>query len=105
VLKNIVSWTDSTSLRVRGRMQLPQLSPSSVTLVTQAQTCTKAAQAMDVRLDSVAPNRVMYVFKLGNTRFAVREVVATPPGATFDSRSPGTWFFTNKWEFLSRGTY
>jgi hypothetical protein len=75
-------------------MQLPQMSASSVTLVTQAQTCTKAAQAMDAAQGTSVANRVMYVFKLGNTRFAVR-----------DANGPGTWYFTNKWVFLSRGTF
>ena len=45
-LGRIVSWTDSTSVRVRTALQLPQLSASAVTLVTQAQTCSKAAQAL-----------------------------------------------------------
>lgn len=104
-LGRVVSWTDSTSVRVRTALQLPQLSASAVTLVTQAQTCSKAAGALDAVQDTVNTNRVMYVFKLGNTRFAVKEVLAGTSGVMLDSSDPGTWFFTNKWQFLSRSTY
>jgi len=101
IIERIVSLTDSTSTVVRTALQLPQMSTSSVSLVTQSQTCSKAAAALDAAQGSVNPNRTMYVFKLGNTRYAVLEVAGSSDfggaGANF------VWYFTNKWAFLSSG--
>ena len=102
IIEGIVSLTDSTSTVVRTALNLPLLSASNVSLVTQSQTCGKAASALDAAQNSTNPNRTMYVFKLGTTRYAVFEVA----GSSSDFSGPGAnfiWYFTNKWDYLSSG--
>jgi hypothetical protein len=102
-LGEIVSLTDSTSVRLRSALQVPQMSASSVSLVTQAQTCSKAAAGLDVAQDTVISNRTMYVFKLGTTRFAVYEVNTEAPSSNAQFDRSEVYYFTNKWAFLSVG--
>ena len=78
---------------------------SDVSLVTEAQICSKAAVGLDTLQDSVNASRVMYVFKLGDTRFGVFEVVKRTPSANFDTSGEPIWYFTNKWVFLSAGLF
>ena len=100
IIVSIVSGTDSTSGGLRAALQLPQLSASSVSVATQAQTCSKAAQALDVAQDTTIADRTMYVFKLGNSRYGVFSVVGEA------TTSPGViYYFTNKWDFLSIGQF
>jgi len=103
VLKRIVSSTDAASVSLRAALQLPQMSQSDVSLVTQSQTCGKAAVGLDGAQGSANPNRIMYVFKLGNTRYGVFEVVARTPAAGIDNTGDPIWYFTSKWAFLSSG--
>jgi D-alanyl-D-alanine carboxypeptidase len=98
IIEGIVSLTDSTSTVVRTALNLPLISASNVSLVTQSQTCGKAASALDAAQNSTNPNRTMYVF----TRYAVFEVA----GPSSDFSGPGAnfiWYFTNKWDYLSSG--
>ena len=103
VVGDIVSQTDATSVRLRTALQLPQMAANEVSLVTLAQTCGKAAAALDAAQATVIANRTMYVFKLGNTRFAVYEASTQPPSATAEFDQSEVYYFTSKWALLSVG--
>jgi len=104
ILVSMVTGTDPTSVSVRQGLQLPQLAASAVTYVTDRRTCGSAASALDATQGEVVAGRRMYVFKLGNTRYAVYEEdgSAPPAGTAALGRSP-MWFFDSKWKYLSTG--
>ena len=100
----VVTGTDSTSQLMRTRLQLPQLSASSITLVTDSRTCTSASSALDAAQGATNASRRLYVFKLGNTRFGVVDLNNYPPTSDATDASISIWFFDNKWHYLSAMT-
>lgn len=101
VIARVVSDTDSIAVGLRAVLQLPQLPPGGVTLITDSRTCAKAAAAMDAIQGVTDPARQMYVFKLGNTRFGVIELEPPPPPGVFSSFPTLVNYFDSKWKLLS----
>lgn len=101
VITGVVSDTDSVAVRLRAGLELPQLTPGKVTLITDSRTCAKAAAAMDAREGVTDPARQMYVFKLGNRRFAVIQRTPPPPPGVFSSALTFVRYFDSKWNWLS----
>jgi hypothetical protein len=77
-VKGIVTGTDSASLRQRTAMQLPQVSASQVTYVTDATTCSKVltpyAASIGFKAPATGPGEVpsgkLYVVKVGTVYVA-----------------------------------
>ena len=80
VMQNVVTRTDAGSVRLRQRLGLAQLPASQVTLVANATTCTKAAQAVDQRSGTPNPNRKVYVVKVGMMYVVVDGTYFSTPG-------------------------
>lgn len=99
-LGSLLSKTDSQHVALRSDLQLPQLPSSAIKLTTAAATCVKAAAAMDLAQVEVLPDRRMYVFELGTTRYAVVDVRDPTPGSTFSNAGGGVFFFDRKWKVL-----
>jgi hypothetical protein len=68
-LISLVTATDSETMRIRNSYDLPSLTASAVTLVTDATTCTKAANALAAVTPNGDPADGAYVFKMGNSRY------------------------------------
>lgn len=88
-------------MRLRSLLELPQLTPQQVTLITDSRTCAKAAAAMDSSQGVRDPARQMYVFKLGTTRFAVIQRAPPPPPGVFSSAPTLVRYFDSEWNWLS----
>jgi hypothetical protein len=68
-LISLVTASDSESVRIRNSYNLPSLNANAVTLVIDATTCTKAANALAAVTPNGNPADGAYVFKMGNTRY------------------------------------
>jgi hypothetical protein len=101
VIAGVVSDTDSVAVRLRSGLELPQITPGQVTLITDSRTCAKAAAAMDANQGVTDSARQMYVFELGNTRFAVIEVTPPPPPGVISFEPTFVTYFDSKWKALS----
>ena len=101
VITGVVTDSDSVAVRLRAGLDLPQLTPQQVTLITDSRTCAKAAAAIDAREGVRDTAGQMYVFKLGNTRFAVIQLRQPPPHGVFSSAPTLVRYFDSKWNWLS----
>lgn len=103
VITAVVADGDANAVALRSALQLPQLAANNVVLVTDSRTCSKAALAMDAIQGVVDPARQMYVFKLGNTRFAVITVRAPSAPGVYSTAPTLVRYFDSKWTWLSLG--
>lgn len=99
-LASLLSKIDSQHVALRSDLQLPQLPSTVIKLTTSAGTCVKAAAAMDLAQVEPLPNRRMFVFELGTTRYAVVDLRDPPPATTFSNASGGVFFFDRTWKVL-----
>jgi hypothetical protein len=100
-IANVVVDNDATAQRLRTRLQLPQLSASNISLVTDSHNCGNASTALDAAQGVTNTSRTMYVFKLGNTRFAVVDIPPAQSTTDYSDASISIWVFDNKWNYLS----
>jgi hypothetical protein len=65
----MVTASDTATVNYRNSINLPSVSASAVTLVSDAATCQKAANALAAITPGGDPAPAAYVFKIGSTRF------------------------------------
>ena len=68
-LVQLVTATDTATVRMRNELNLPSLSAGDVTIVTSAQTCSKAASALAALTTGGNASDGAWVFSLGTTRY------------------------------------
>lgn len=65
----MVTASDTATVNYRNSINLPSTNASAVTLVSDAATCLKAANALATITPGGDPSPAAYVFKIGSTRF------------------------------------
>ena len=68
-LVTMVTASDTATVNYRNSINLPSTNASSVTLVSDAATCRKAANALAAITPGGDPSPAAYVFEIGATRF------------------------------------
>jgi len=92
-LMRVVADTDSVSRAVRDSLRLPATSPSKVSLVTRASTCTSAVGALNVVIGTPGMVRQVWVYALGSN-YAVED-----PSITSDPAGGRPFYlFDSKWK-------
>jgi hypothetical protein len=65
----MVTASDTATVNYRNRLNLPSTNANAVTLVSDAATCLKAANALATITPGGDPSPAAYVFKISATRF------------------------------------
>jgi hypothetical protein len=65
----MVTASDTATVNYRDSINLPSANASAVTLVSDAASCLKAANALATITPGGDPSPAAYVFKIGSTRF------------------------------------
>jgi hypothetical protein len=64
-LDTLLTHTDSLQTSLRQKLNLAQTTPNQIKLVTKAQTCANAAQAVDALAGTPNSGRLVWVFQIG----------------------------------------
>ena len=98
-LKTLLSATDTANVNWRTRLNLTSVAANQVTLTTTANTCQAAVTAVNTLRQHVTTGRKVYVFKLGNTQYAVWD----PASADVEMASGYRMllYFTSAWVYKS----
>lgn len=102
VLTKFLTATDATNVGLRQKLDLPQVTASGISLITDTRTCDKAVPALNAAQAQSATRR-LYVFKLGNSRFGVVEQAGAPTPDVYGGGSTSVWYFDSKWAYVSTG--
>jgi hypothetical protein len=90
----MVSATDSIQRSYRDSVRIPQADPMSVRLVTQEQTCERAAKAYNALWATPEQPRQLYVYKVAD-----RYLVEDPQQGSGEYR--GLSVFDAQWNYLA----
>jgi hypothetical protein len=102
VLTKFLTGTDAMNVGLRQRLDLPQVTASSISLITDTRTCDEAVPALNAAQAQSATRR-LYVFKLGNSRFGVVEQAGAPTPGVYGGGSTSVCYFDSKWAYVSTG--
>lgn len=102
VLTIFLTQADATNTMLREKLNLPQLTANSISLVTDSRTCDKAISALNAAQGQTTSRR-LYLFKLGNSRFGVIEQPIPPASDVHGGGSTSVWYFDSKWTYVSTG--
>lgn len=95
-LDSVMTRTDSLNTSLRQKLNLALTTSSQVKLITKAQTCALAAQAVDVLAQTPNSGRNVWVYQIG-VAYAVSDSAAdrqTEPGQLVN-------FFNSNWGYVS----
>jgi hypothetical protein len=96
-LKDLVTSSDSFTVRVRNALGLPTMQASKVSFVTDSRTCNSAVTALNTYFSTPGRSRVVDVYKIG-TYYGVEDPTERSEGAyrgvvVYDSK----WVYKTAW--------
>jgi hypothetical protein len=95
-LDSLLTRTDSLNTSLRQKLNLAQTSSSQIKLISKAQTCAQAAQAVDLLAQTPNSGRKVWVYQIG-AAYAVSDSAAdrrVEPGQLVD-------FFNSSFGYIS----
>lgn len=94
-LKNLVTSSDSFTVRVRNGLGLPTMPASKVSYSTDSRTCNSAVTALNTYFATPGRSRAVHVYKIGSY-FGVEDPTEQNPGSY-----RGVVIYDSKWVYKS----